>query len=244
MRIPRLFLDRILQLHTHLILEEVESHRLSTVLRLEKDHVVHVFNGDGFEYVASISIIKRRNIHLKITEKIAKDVESPLSIHLGQVISKGEKMDFVIQKATELGVKMITPLLSERCVVQVNQDRLEKKQDHWKKIAIHAAEQCGRTRLPIIQAPMPLMEWVFNATEKHRLTLSLTATESLKKMSLSNNDSIAVLIGPEGGLTDTEVNFTTTKQFIPIQLGPRVLRTETAALTILSLLQYQAGDLS
>ena len=241
-RTPRLYLERALHPHAHLILEEQISHRLNTVLRIEKDHTVCLFNGDGFEYLATITQVNRRAIHLKITEKIEKNLESPLFIHLGQVISKGEKMDFVVQKATELGVQAITPLFSERCVVHVSADRLEKKQDHWKKIAIHAAEQCGRVSIPIIHAPIPLMTWVFNATEMHRLVLSLNATQSLKKIPLST--SIAALTGPEGGLTEAEVDFAVAQNFIPIMLGPRVLRTETAALTILSLLQYQFGDLS
>jgi 16S rRNA (uracil1498-N3)-methyltransferase len=241
-RTPRLYLERTLHLHMPLILEGLESHRLSTVLRLEKDHTVSLFNGDGFEYLATITMVNRRAIHLKITEKIEINLESPLFIHLGQVISKGEKMDFVVQKATELGVQAITPLLSERCVVHVKTDRLEKKQEHWKKIAIHAAEQCGRVSIPIIHSPIPLMEWVFNTTEMHRLVLSLNAKQRLKKIPLSN--SVAVLTGPEGGLTEAEIDFAVTQHFIPITLGPRVLRTETAALTILSLLQYQAGDLS
>ena len=186
--------------------------------------------------------MNRRAIHVKITEKIEKNLESPLLIHLGQVISKGEKMDFVIQKATELGVNEITPLLSERCVVQVKAERLQKKQEHWKKIAIHAAEQCGRTFVPTIHPPIPLMEWVFNAKEGRRFVLHVTAENSLKKA--ENLDTVAVLIGPEGGLTDQEVDFAVTKKFIPTQLGPRVLRTETAALAMLAMLQYQAGDLA
>jgi 16S rRNA (uracil1498-N3)-methyltransferase len=242
MKIPRLYLDRALHLHTHLILEALETHRLSTVLRLEKDHSIILFNGDGHEYLGIISVINRRAIHVKITEKIEKNLESPLFIHLGQVISKGEKMDFVIQKATELGVNEITPLLSERCVVQVKAERLEKKQEHWKKIAIHAAEQCGRTSIPTIHPPIPLMEWVFNSKEASRFVLHLNAEHSLKKA--QNLGTVAVLIGPEGGLTDQEVDFATTKKFMPIQLGPRVLRTETATLAMLTMLQYQAGDLA
>ena len=168
-------------------------------------------------------------------------MESVLEIHLGQVISKGEKMDFVIQKATELGVKKITPLFSERSVVHLKQDRLEKKTGHWQKIAIHAAEQCGRTVVPAIEHPIPIAEWVFNRDEKTRLGLDPLSPNGLNALPILG--SVALLIGPEGGLTEQELVYAKERGFQTVSCGPRILRTETAALVAITALQCKAGDL-
>jgi 16S rRNA (uracil1498-N3)-methyltransferase len=241
MKIPRLFQDRPLQIHDRFELDPDTCHRLTAVLRVEKDQHCVLFNNDGFEYLSIITAIKRNHISVAVLEKIKKDLESPLEIHLGQVISKGEKMDFVIQKATELGVKKITPLFSERSVVHLKDDRLEKKTAHWQKIAIHATEQCGRTIVPTIALPMPLQEWVANRTENTRLSLDPRSTTRLSAYPIIG--PVALLIGPEGGLTAAEIDYAIQKDFKTLLLGPRILRTETAALVAITALQCKAGDL-
>src|SRR5579872_411628 len=180
MRIPRIYQNRPLQIHDYIVLDKETGHRLVSVLRIEKDSEIILFNGDGREYQSTVIHLKRDAIQVKIIAASEQNKESPLKIHLGQVISKGDKMDFVIQKATELGVNMITPLFSERCVVQLKKERLEKKQEHWQKIAIHASEQCGRTLVPTIEKPIALLEWIYNRTEHTRLTLALSATDGLQ----------------------------------------------------------------
>jgi len=242
MRIPRIFQNRPLSIHSQIELDIDASRHLKTVLRLEKEDKVILFNGDRNEYLSIITSIAKNHVHLKIVEITEKNVESPLKIHLGQVISKGEKMDFVIQKSTELGVNTITPLFSERSVVHLQKDRWIKKIEHWQKIAIHAAEQCGRTIIPAIEKPIPLFEWTHQRPEKTRLVLSLSTDQTLSKLPLY--DSVAILIGPEGGLTPEEIEYATVRGFTAIKLGPRILRTETAALAIITAVQFQGGDLN
>jgi 16S rRNA (uracil1498-N3)-methyltransferase len=240
-RIPRIYQNRPLQLHDSITLDKETGHRLISVLRIEKNNEIILFNGDGKEYLGIIIDLKRESIQVKITEVSEKNWESPLKIHLGQVISKGEKMDFVVQKATELGVNVITPLFSERCVVHFKKERLQKKQEHWQKIVIHAAEQCGRTLVPLIEKPISLLEWISARTEHTRLTLALTTKNPFKEVKIQ--ESIALMIGPEGGLTTEEVEYAQHHGFTSTTLGPRILRTETAAIVALSAIQLKAGDL-
>ncbi len=241
MRIPRLFQKQTLSIHDYVELDTATSHRLTTVLRLTVGAQLILFNGDGYEYRSVIKTQKKHNLGVTILEKHPKNIESPLVIHLGQVISKGEKMDFVIQKATELGVHTITPLFSERSVIHLKSERLEKKFEHYQKIAIHAAEQCGRTTVPRIEKSLPCAEWIFSRQEAARLILDPSATHTLSTLTLKS--PIALLIGPEGGLTDTEVTYALQHGFTALRLGPRILRTETAALTAIAALQAKAGDL-
>lgn len=241
MKFPRIFQNRPLQISDHVELDSNACHRLTAVLRAETDRKIILFNGDGFEYLSTITLIKRNRVNVTVLEKTSKNLESPLEIHLGQVISKGEKMDFVVQKATELGVKKITPLFSERSVVHLKHDRLEKKTEHWQKIAIHAAEQCGRTVVPVIKQPIAITEWIFNRDEKTRLGLDPLSSRGLNALSVLG--SVALLIGPEGGLTTEELRYAVEKGFETVSCGPRILRTETAALVAITALQCKAGDL-
>jgi 16S rRNA (uracil1498-N3)-methyltransferase len=241
MKFPRIFQNRPLKISDHIELDSNTCHRLTAVLRAETDKKIILFNGDGFEYLSTITLIKRNRVNVTVLEKTRKKLESPLEIHLGQVISKGEKMDFVVQKATELGVKKITPLFSERSVVHLKHDRLEKKTEHWQKIAIHAAEQCGRTVVPAIEQPIPISEWIFNRDENTRLGLDPLSPNGLNTLPILG--PVALLIGPEGGLTSEELRYALEKGFKTVSCGPRILRTETAALVAITALQCKAGDL-
>ncbi len=170
------------------------------------------------------------------------DRESPLHIHLGQVMSRGEKMEFTIQKSIELGVNLITPLFSERCGVKLDSERLNKKLQQWQKIAIAACEQCGRNRVPEIRPAMDLEAWCAEQDEGLKLNLHPRASNSINTLPLPV-ERVRLLIGPEGGLSADEIAMTARYQFTDILLGPRVLRTETTALTAITALQVRFGDL-
>ncbi|HEX5793474.1 MAG TPA: 16S rRNA (uracil(1498)-N(3))-methyltransferase, partial [Rheinheimera sp.] len=165
-----------------------------------------------------------------------------LKIHLGQGISRGDRMDFAIQKAVELGVTEITPLFTERCGVKLDGERLAKRNEQWQKIAVSACEQSGRSIVPTVHPAINLQDWLAQQTKELKLTLHPRANDTIK--TLTPNSHLRLVIGPEGGFTDHEMQQTSNAGFQGIQLGPRVLRTETAALTAISALQLQFGDLA
>ncbi len=241
MRIPRIFQNIPLEINAKILLDMDATRHLGTVLRLSNDAKIILFNGDGYEYPSIIHFSKRKVLEATIQDRVAKNVESPLFIHLGQVISKGPHMELTIQKSVELGVTVITPLYSTRGDVHLKSEREERKLMHWQKIIIHACEQCGRTHIPKLEHPIPILEWVKNRQENTKLVLDHRATHTLKTIACTKD--IALLIGPEGGLSPEEISYITHNAFINIQLGPRVLRTETASIVALSALQYLAGDL-
>ncbi len=241
MRVSRIHTDQPLASGQTIVLGEQPSHYLSRVLRLPVGAAVTLFNGDGNDYSTTISAIDKRNVTVSVQEATAVHRESPLAIHLGIAISKGERMDFVMQKATELGVATITPLLSERVEVRLSGERAEKRRQHWHGVIVSACEQCGRARLPQLDAATPLSEWIGNVETERKFVLHHRSAQSLdagKKPA-----TVALLIGPEGGLSAPEIAAAERAGFDALTLGPRVLRTETAPLTALSILQYQWGDL-
>lgn len=252
MRIPRIYQKLDLEVDSTLKLDEDASRHLITVLRLPIDAPIYLFNGDGKKYHARIIDIRKNGLMVHIDKAVLENNESPLRIHLGQAISKGERMDWVIQKTTELGVDKISPLFSERCVVHLKGERIEKRQEHWQRIAISACEQSERNTVPAIQKPIDYVEWIVNQSFKSNLLKFILLPEADKALSsLSLNTSknflsqseVALVIGPEGGLSDSENEYAVSKGFIPIKLGPRILRTETAAIAAISILQYLMGDL-
>lgn len=224
-------------------LSDEAANHVGRVLRMGAGQVLEVFTGDGYDYGAEIVSASKKNVEVRITGRHMNTSESPLKIHLGQGISRGDRMDFVLQKSVELGVHSITPLFTERCGVKLSGERLEKKRQQWQKIVVSACEQSGRAYVPVVHAPISLAQWLQDLPPALRLTLDPQAQRALREQQLQN-DHIQLLIGPEGGLTDTEVAAAAHAQFQPVQLGPRVLRTETAALTALSIVQYQFGDLA
>ena len=200
-----------------------------------------MFNGQGGEYSAVLTAAGKRSSLIRIGERIERDSESPLRIHLGIGLSRGERMDLVVQKATELGVGEISPILSERCEVKLDERRSLKRLQHWRKVAIGACEQSGRNLVPIIHAPSSLEDFLNNADAALKLVMhpeDAAATELPK----SDVNSVAIVVGPEGGLTEQEVDQCTNEGFARLCLGPRVLRTETAPLAVVSILQYRWGD--
>lgn len=243
MRLPRIYQEQPLKLQETITLSADAAHHIAGVLRMKTEQEVRVFNGDGGEYHGVISEVAKKKVNVHLTEFIEKNIESPLEIHLGQGISRGEKMDFTVQKSVELGVKEITPLFSTRCGVKLNADRLEKKWQHWQQVAISAAEQSGRTIVTTVHKPISLQEWLAQSTNALKLTLHPRASDTIKSLEKPTK-GIRFLVGPEGGLTDDEIQQTVNADFKEILLGPRILRTETAALTVLSALQLQFGDLA
>lgn len=238
MRLSRFFVDTPLSLG-NIDLPEQIAHYMGRVLRLSTGANVQLFDGSGFEFLGTISDISKKKITVTLTEQIVGLSESPLYTHLGQGLARGEKMDFVIQKATELGVNEITPLITERCEVRLSDERADKRLIHWQQVAISACEQSGRTKIPIIHPPVLLSDWIQAVQADLKLMLHpvAQALESHNKPS-----SLALLIGPEGGFSDEEITRVSQYNFHSVRLGNRVLRTETAPLVALTLAQQMWGD--
>lgn len=238
MRLSRFFVDMPLQLGSHELSSHL-AHYMTRVLRLSVDAPVQLFDGSGQEFLGLITQITKKAVVVSLTESFSGLAESPLYTHLGQGLSRGEKMDFVIQKATELGVSEITPLITERCEVRLSDERTDKRMTHWQQVAISACEQSGRSKIPIINPPKTIADWL--SCVKADLKLMLHPV-SKPMDSYSKPVSLALLIGPEGGFNDTELALANTHDFEHVQLGSRVLRTETAPLVGLSIAQSLWGD--
>ena len=215
---------------------------VGVVLRMQVGDQLTLFCGDNREFPATIVTAHKKKVTVMINELHLISRESPRAIHLAQAISKGDRMEMVIQKAVELGVASITPLFTTHCVVRLDAARLNKKQAQWQAIAIAACEQSGRNQLPIIHEAYEIDAYLAHCTARTKFVLDPHADKSCRDYSFIEGD-IALLIGPEGGLSDEEVRMATTAQFQPLRLGPRVLRTETAAITALSVLQALSGEL-
>ena len=243
MSITRIYQPINLTVQTTIGLDEKASHHVARVLRARVGDTLTLFNGQGGEYIAVIKQIDKRQVTVEITEFSDRDVESPLNLYLAQGIARGEKMDFIMQKAVELGVKKIFPLITERCNVRLDNEREEKRLQHWQAIAISACEQSGRNIIPEVMAPQTFMSWLPQVKAEQRFVLSPHRQEKLPAR-LSTLTSVVLLIGPEGGLSDNEVATAMQHQFLPLNLGPRVLRTETAPIAALSVLQFYCGDFS
>lgn len=242
MRIPRIHHPELIHQLGSLALGEDAAGHVGRVLRMKEGQEVLLFDGSGAEFPATITEVSKKNVTVDVTERIERSSESPLDLHLGQVISRGDKMEFTIQKSVELGVNTITPLISERCVVKLDAKRFEKKLAQWQKIAIAACEQCGRNTVPVIRPIMQLEEWCSEPSEALKLNLHPRAKYSINTLP-EPISKVRLLIGPEGGLSAEEIGMTEQYKFEETLLGPRVLRTETAALTAITALQVRFGDL-
>lgn len=223
-------------------LSAAASQHVAVVLRMKPGDPLTLFCGDNREFHASIVEIHKKKVVVMICDVQTIDRESPCKIHLAQAISKGDRMEWVVQKSVELGVTSIIPLLTTHCVVKLDADRFAKKRSQWQAIAVAACEQSGRNTVPIIYPAMTLETYLQQCNTPMKLVLHPTTSLSLQDKGITEKD-IALLIGPEGGLSDDEVKHATTLQFQPWCLGPRILRTETAAIAALSVLQSLGGDL-
>ncbi|PDO86311.1 16S rRNA (uracil(1498)-N(3))-methyltransferase [Kosakonia pseudosacchari] len=242
MRIPRIHHPELIQSGHEIALSDDAANHVGRVLRMGPGQAIQLFDGSNQVFEAEIVRADKKSVVVKILGSEVDDRESPLHIHLGQVMSRGEKMEFTIQKSIELGVSLITPLFSERCGVKLDAERLNKKLQQWQKIAIAACEQCGRNRVPEIRPAMDLEAWCAEEEAGLKLNLHPRASQSINTLPLPV-ERVRLLIGPEGGLSADEIAMTARYQFTDILLGPRVLRTETTALTAITALQVRFGDL-
>lgn len=242
MRIPRCFTSRALQTGQVVDLEVETAHHLVNVLRLRAGQDIVLFNGVGGEYAGQIETATKKQARVLIGDHTDLDRESPLAVTLAQGISRGQKMDYTIQKAVELGVQRIVPVLNVRSSSRLDADRRQKKHDHWTRIIIAACEQSGRNRLPELLPVMSLEEWL--AADKSAVKLVLDPLAGQRPGNLPPPENgLTLLIGSEGGLNDAEINAAVATGYQPVCLGPRVLRTETAAVTVLGICQALWGDL-
>jgi len=241
MSLPRIYQPIILKPKSEVKLSDDASHYISRVMRYAIQDKIILFNGQGGEYLSAIKEITKKSVIVFIQEFVSQEVESPLKICLAQGISRGEKMDFTIQKAVELGVTSVVPLFTERCNVKLDKERSEKRIQHWQAVAVSACEQSGRNIVPEIQSITTLLDFLNTKPEGTKLILSPTAETKLSQTKIASQN-ITILIGPEGGFSDNEINLAINSEFQPICLGPRILRTETAALAAISALQTLCGD--
>ncbi|WP_438280135.1 16S rRNA (uracil(1498)-N(3))-methyltransferase [Pseudomonas alabamensis] len=238
MRVSRFFIDAALSLGEH-DLPEAQAHYIGRVLRLAAGDAVQLFDGSGQEFRGHVLEVGKKHVRVTLDQALPGQPESPLHIHLGQGLSRGERMDWAIQKATELGAQEITPIVSERCEVRLKDERADKRMAHWRQVAISACEQCGRSTLPVIHPPTALADWTASVEADLKLVLHPVAEP------LTTHERparLAFLIGPEGGLSEAEVEQAKGKGFQAARLGPRVLRTETAPVVALAVAQQLWGD--
>lgn len=240
MRISRLYTPVTLLVGKTIALDENSSHYLRSVLRLRKGDSLILFNGDGADYTGQLAEMDRKSVMVAISEKQLRSVESPLTINLGLGISRGDRMDLSVQKAVELGANNLTPIITERCVVQFKDDKKQQRLDHWQKIVYHAAEQSGRTSLPTLSAIDTLTHWLPLQTGL-KLFLDPHASHTLTSLKPQAHQ-VTLLTGPEGGFAEHEREFAIAAGFIPVRLGQRILRTETASLAALAAVQMLWGD--
>ena len=234
----RLYQNTVFKVGDKVSLEKNNGHHLLKVLRFPVDQTITLFNGDGFDYHA-IVIRTKKTCNVKIVSQQKNESESSLDLTLAQGIAKGEKMDFLIQKAVELGVTNIIPIQTDRCVVRLKADKVAKRIDHWQKIANHACGQSGRSVIVDISLPLTLTE-LLNKHNHNGFVLYHRATENLQTMEKPSKATI--LIGPEGGLSDAEIKQAANAGFQPLLLGKRILRTETASLVAIANMQLLWGS--
>lgn len=241
MRLHRIYVDIALTAGACIYLPPPMVKHLIQILRLRTGDRLILFNGDGRDYPAEITSATRHHIEARLDDPGELELELPLRVHLGICISKGDRMDFAVQKAVELGVGEVTPLFSTRSVVRLDGERLAKRQEHWRGILISACEQSGRRRLPRLNGALTLAEWI---CQQHPCAILLDpyAPRSLPGLA-PPGPTLTLLIGPEGGLTQAERKLAYDAGFTGIRLGPRILRSETAPLAALAIAQALWGDI-
>lgn len=240
MRIPRIFTEQTLITGELIQLEEAPSQHLGKVLRMQAGRELILFNGTGGEFAAIIQDVGKKYVTVAIAEHLADNRESPLQLELAIGISRGERFEWVLQKATELGVSKIIPLITERTEIKVSGERQEKLYGRWQQILISACEQCQRNLLPVLSAPSQISAWLPQVNSDLRFVLHHRDSKTLPAE--QKPQSVTLLIGPEGGLSEREIACALEQNFNALTLGPRVLRTETAPVAAISLVQYLWGD--
>jgi 16S rRNA (uracil1498-N3)-methyltransferase len=241
MRIQRVYTGQSLHSGLEIALEEESSHHLLHVLRLQSGDTISLFSGAGQEFDATISEISKQGASIAVGSLTREETPPKLSIHLMLGISRGERMDFALQKATELGVNHITPVFTKRCVVKLNEKKRASRMDHWQKVIVNACEQSGRILLPQLDQPVDISSAVANQTAHTALMLDHRSSKTLSEIKKPKG-SVLILVGPEGGLSAEERKLSKGSGFTGIKLGPRVMRTETAPLATIAAIQTLWGD--
>lgn len=241
MRIHRIHTDQALEPGRTLTLGEGAAHYLGRVLRVAAGQAVVLFNGDGYEYAAEISSVGRRELVLTVNSRLPGLAESALELVVVQALSRGERMDHTLQKCTELGASAFQLLVSERSELRLEGEKLRRRLEHWQGVVTSACEQCGRARIPGVLAPLTIPDWLVRAPGGSRMVLDPNASVPLAGARLAEQVELAV--GPEGGFSEREVGLMRERGVQAVNLGPRVLRTETAAPAAVAILQCLKGDL-
>lgn len=247
MRVPRIYQPVPLNAGDTIKLDAQATTHVARVLRLKQDDPVTVFNGSGGEFYGVITALGKREISIKLLKHDAPDNESPLYITLIQGVSRGERMDYTLQKAVELGVSEIYPVFTEHTAVHINDERKEKKHFHWQGVVNSACEQSGRNFIPMVNPPVTLYQCLDQLTFNNAtmcLVLNHRASHSLSTINQDRRGKVALVAGPEGGFSESEITELERRDFLSVKMGPRVLRTETAALAAISILQSMWGDFS
>jgi 16S rRNA (uracil1498-N3)-methyltransferase len=243
MHVPRLYLPLTPVEGQVFGLDERSAHHITHVLRLRPGAAIRIFDGKGCEHEGTIREVRRTQVTVEPGKTVTSIPEPPFAITLAQGIPRGDRMDLILQKAVELGVTDVQPLWTSRSQSRVSGERMEKRLRHWQGVIISACEQCGRATLPGLETPVEYRSWLAS-THPHdcRILLAPEARQSLGTMQ-PPGDSILLLVGPEGGISTEETSLAVAAGFNPVRLGPRILRTETAALAMLAGLQALWGDL-
>lgn len=240
MRLHRVYTNQELQPDQEVSIRDRSAHYLTRVLRISAGQPICLFNGDGYDYAAEIVRPGKSQVIIAVNSRLPVARESKLRITVVQAISRGERMDQTLQKCTELGVHEFQPLFSERVEVKLRPEKLEKRMKHWQGVVVSACEQSGRALVPSVLEPMNFVEWLNRPDPGFRLVLAPGARRSLATTEISGPLELA--IGPEGGFSDIELELMASRSVQRVSLGPRILRTETAAPAAVAVLQALAGD--
>ncbi|SRR5579883_657323 len=238
----RIHIDQPLNSGDEITLPQQAASHVARVLRLRAGDPIVLFNGDGNDYAAELTSVVRE-VRARVLDASAAGNESPLCITLAQALARGEKMDWIVQKATELGAIEIVPLITERSEVKLDGSRAEKRAEHWRSVAISACEQSGRARVPAVAAPQPLSAWLASTSSSNATKLALLPEGAFTPRELACvENEIVIVVGPEGGFGETDIAALRAADFHGLALGPRVLRTETAGVVAIAALQALYGD--
>lgn len=244
MRTTRVYVDQPLAPGAQIALPEAAAAHLKRVLRLREGDGCVLFNGNGCDYAARIVALGKRELRVEVGPITAVDNESPLRIVLLQGIARGEKMDLIVQKATELGVLELRPVSSQRSEVKLDASRADKRLAHWRSVVVAACEQCGRARLPAVKAPTALAAALGDLPDDGlRLLLDPTGKLAPRSMPAGPTQRVVLAVGPEGGWSPLDREQLAAAGFQGLRLGPRILRSETAGLAAIAALQARFGDL-
>lgn len=242
MRIHRIHTDQALGPGREVCLEEGAAHYLVRVLRVNEGQPVMLFNGDGHDYGAEVVRTGKKSLLLNVLRRLPGAPEPPLRIAVVQALSRGERMDQTLQKCTELGAAAFQPLISERVEVRLNTRKRARRLEHWRRVIVAACEQSGRSVVPVVGEPLELDEWLELTAGACRLVLDPEADSALAHCPITG-DEVSLVVGPEGGFSDDELTRMRAQGLIPVRLGPRILRTETAGPAAVAVIQSIAGDL-